>query len=409
MRMTRLKQVFLTGSFLAICAAPAFALDTDDLMNKIKAVNEQQSQLTFTYDSAVEGPDGNVTITGMVFSPVSNEGELEDFKQTAPVTIALENVTEAADGSYLIGKTMVPSMGFAMDDVDVAIASMTETNVHVPATPDTLLPAGWGYGETTEINGMTFDFDGDAAMTVDKIAAQQTFNDARTKADYNADVTGITLDLSGNDEIDADKKAMLEELGLMKTSSTLNINGDWDLNSGILNLARYSLATDNVGTLDFTLEMSGLTLETLETFKAISEIAATEQDSDTPSEENPYQKELMELGQKIGINSLSLGFSDEGDFTNRVIAAMAREKDTTPEAMVSDLKSQMRSSLGQLEMPELSAAVSTAVSTYLADPQNISVSIKPRMQMPILAVVMAGAAAPKSIPQLLNLQISANQ
>ena len=46
---------------------------------------------------------------------------------------------------------------------------------------------------------------------------------------------------------------------------------------------------------------------------------------------------------------------------------------------------------------------------YLADPQNFTVSIKPQMQMPVLAVFMAGAAAPKAIPQLLNLEIKANQ
>lgn len=409
MRFSRLTRFFLAGSFLAATGAPAFALDTEDLMAKLKALTEEQSQMTFTYDSAKEGPDGDVTISGVVFAPTGDMADqLDDFEQKAPITLELENIQENADGSYLIGKSISRDASFEMDDVAFDIASMTETNVHIPATADMAIMSGWGYGETTEINNISVTFEGQKIVTIERATAQQSFNDARTQATYQGDITGFAVDLTQVDDIEPETRARLEELGLMQTVSTFTISGDWDLESGDMNVNTYSLATENVGTLDFSVQMTGMTMEVMETLREMSETAQAEPAEDMPAEESPYQDELMQLGQSIGINGLSIGFTDDG-ITDRVLKSIADEKNMTPDALIADLKAQMTASLGQLEMPELSATLSTAVDAYLADPQNFTVSIKPQMQMPVLAVFMAGAAAPKAIPQLLNLEIKANQ
>lgn len=415
MPTSRLTQLLLAGSFLAASGAPAFALDTDDLMAKLKAVTEKQSHMTFTYDSVEEGSDGSVTISGMEFSPLPGAGEeMDEFKQKTPITLELQDVQENADGSYLIGKSMASEMSFIMEDAEIAIASITETNIHVPAGADLAVLSGWGYGENTEVKDITVTFDGNKLLTIDDASAKQHFNDARTQADYLADVTGISLDLSQVDDLEPEARATLEELDLLQTTSTFTIGGSWDLESGNLDVTTYSLATENVGTLDFGMQVTGVTLETLETLQKISELAQSEEMEDAPSDgasseqENPYQAELMKLGQTIGVSGLSIKFTDDS-ITNRLIQTIAKEKNISPDALISEWKGKMTAGLAGLEMPDLAASVSSAVDAYLADPQNFSISIKPQMQMPVLAVVMAGAAAPKAIPQLLNLEIKANQ
>ena len=141
MPTSRLTQLLLAGSFLAASGAPAFALDTDDLMAKLKAVTEKQSHMTFTYDSVEEGSDGSVTVSGMEFSPSPVAGEeMDEFKQKAPITLDLQDVQENADGSYMIGKSMASDMTFTMEDAEIAIASYTETNIHVPASARRMWP-----------------------------------------------------------------------------------------------------------------------------------------------------------------------------------------------------------------------------------------------------------------------------
>jgi len=415
MSTSRLTQLLLAGSFLAASGAPAFALDTDDLMAKLKAVTEKQSNVTFTYDSVEEGSDGSVTISGMEFAPVPGAGvDTDDFKQKAPITLNLEDVQENADGSYMIGKSMASDMSFAVEDAEIAIASFAETNIHVPASADLAVLSGWGYGESTEVKDISVTFDGDKLLTIDDASAKQNFNEARTKADYLADITGISLDLSQIDDLKPEARATLEELDLLKTTSTFTISGNWDLESGDFNVATYSLSTENVGTLDFGMALTGVTLETMETLQKISEIAQSEEMEDAPADgasseqENPYQAELMQLGQSIGVSGLSIQFTDDS-ITNRLIQTIAKEKNLSTDALIAEWKGQMTAGLAGLEMPDLAASISSAVDSYLADPQSFSVSIKPQMQMPVLAVVMAGAAAPKAIPQLLNLEIKANQ
>eukprot|EP01013_Petalomonas_cantuscygni_P011190 TRINITY_DN24538_c0_g1_i1.p2 TRINITY_DN24538_c0_g1~~TRINITY_DN24538_c0_g1_i1.p2 ORF type:complete len:414 (+),score=125.05 TRINITY_DN24538_c0_g1_i1:225-1466(+) len=413
MPASRLTQLLLAGSFLAASGAPAFALDTDDLMTKLQAVTEKQSNVTFTYDSVEEGSDGSVTISGMEFAPVAGAGvDGDEFKQKAPITLNLEDVQENADGSYMIGKSMASDMSFTVEDAEIAIALYTETNIHVPASADLSVLSGWGYGESTEVKDISVTFDGDKLLTIDDASSKQSFNEARTRADYLGNVTGIALDLSQLDDLKPDARATLEELGLLQTTSTFTVSGNWDLESGDFDVATYSLATENVGTLDFGMQLTGVTLETLETLQKISEIAQSEQDAPEEGapadQENPYQAELMQLGQTIGVSGLSIRFTDDS-ITNRLIQTIAKEKNISTDALIAEWKGQMTAGLAGLEMPDLAASVSSAVDAYLANPQNFSVSIKPQMQMPVLAVVMAGAAAPKAIPQLLNLEIKANQ
>ncbi|WP_180897718.1 hypothetical protein [Martelella soudanensis] len=418
MRTARLTQVFLAGSFLAASGAPAFALDTDDLMAKLKAVAEKQSNITFTYDSVEEGPDGDVTVSGVVFSPSSAQPEaFGPLEQKEPITLNFENVTENADGSYMIGKSTVSDVDFTADEAEIGIGRMTETNVHVPAEPDFKMMSGWGYGESSEIEDITVAVEGATVLTVALTKATQHFNAARTKADYLVNLTGITLDLASTDEMEPTTRAMLDKLDLLQTNSTVTINGNWDLETGDFDVASYSIATENVGTLDFSMELTGLTLETMETLQKISEIAQAEEmgdedeseaADDTASEVSPYQEELMKLGQAIGVNGLSIRFNDDG-ITNRVVDALAEEKNISTDALITEWKGQMTAGLAGLEMPDLASAISSAVDSYFADPQSFTVSIKPQMQMPVLAVVMAGVAAPKAIPQLLNLEIKANQ
>ncbi len=416
MRTASFRPLLLAGSVLTATAAPALALDSDDLIAKLQAAMEVQSAMSFTYDSVEQGSGGDVTLTGVVFSaePVGPDAEVE-LKQVEPITLLLEDVRESDDGSYIIGKSTVSDISFVADELEISIGRMTENNVYVPATAGFEMLAGWGYGETGEIENITATANGTTFLTVDHTSMAQDFNEARTRAGYLVNMTGLTLDLGGIDDMESDDRAMLEQLQLLRTSSNVTIDGSWDLETGSFAVSSYSIETENVGTLDFSMELTGLTLETMETLQNLSELAQNEamepEDGDTDEtspEESPYQKYVLELGQKIGVSGLSIRFTDDS-ITTRALQYAAEQEGITAEEMADKIEVDLGNSLTALNVPGLSEMVTGAVGAYFADPGTFTISIKPQMQMPVLAVIMAGAAAPQSIPQLLNLQVTANE
>nr|WP_272212042.1 hypothetical protein [Marinicella sp. W31]MDC2877937.1 hypothetical protein [Marinicella sp. W31] len=416
MRKAPIRNLLLAGSFLAATSAPAFALDAEDMLAKLNAASRAQGSVTFTYDDVKEGADGNLTVSGVVYSPEADNPEaLGGLEQAGPMTLDFEGVTENGDGSYSIDKISAADMVFTGEDVEVNIGSLIQGDIEVPATPDTSTLAGWSYAGNTEASDITVTTEGHQVLTIASATGTQTFNDDTSKASFLGTVSGITLDLSGFDDMEDDFREALTALDLMETHSSGTFSGVWDAQSGDFQISTYEIAVEDVGTLSINFAMTGLTLETIETLQKLSaempdsgDISESDDANATANAESPYQKYLLELGQKIGLSEFRVNFAD-ASITTRALQYAAEKEGLIAEEMADKIEVDLGSNLTAMNVPGLADMVTTAVGTYFADPQTFTISIKPQMQMPILAVIMAGAAAPQSIPQLLNLQVTANE
>ncbi|AMM85225.1 hypothetical protein AZF01_13345 [Martelella sp. AD-3] len=407
------RHLLLAGSVLAAMSVPAFALDGEDMLAKLNAASKAQGGVTFTYDDVEEGPDGGLTVSGVVYSADPERAqEFSEMEQVAPMTLNFEGVKEDGSGGYTIDKVSAFDMAFAGDDFEIAIGSLIQGDIKVPATPDLEAFAGWSYAGSTEASDITFTSEGHQIVTIASATGNQTFSADDSKASFLANVAGIAIDLSGLDDMDEDARATLTALDLMTMNADVTIIGDWDTTSGDLDFSTYEIAVEDVGALNIRFAMTGLTLETIETLQRLAaEAPADPQDMQAAEDgeaESPYQQYLLELGQKIGLSELAISFVDDS-ITTRALQYAAEKEDLTAEEMADKIEVDLGKSLAEMNVPDLADMVTTAVGAYFADPQNFSVSIKPQMQMPILAVVMAGAAAPQSIPKLLNLQVTANE
>ena len=247
-------------------------------------------------------------------------------------------------------------------------------------------------------------------MTMPSAEGTQTFDAETQTAGFTASTGDITLDLTNVDDLDDDFRNGLETLELLKSTSTFDLAGTWNIVTGDFDMSSYDFSVKDAGTLKISLGVTGFTLETLETLRDMQDMPedmASEDDTTGDDGMDPYQAQMMELGQQIGVSGLSIRFED-ASITNRLLKMLADEEGVTAEAFAEGIKTDINSGLTALNVPDLADMVTTAVDTYLKDPQNFTVSIAPQMQMPILAVIMAGAAAPQSVPQLLNLEVKAN-
>ncbi|PRX11772.1 UNVERIFIED_ORG: hypothetical protein BCL66_101266 [Martelella mediterranea] len=413
MRKAPFRHLLLAGSFLAVTSAPAFALDAQDMLAKLNAASKAQGDVTFTYDDVEEGDNGDLTVTGVVYSiaPEADEA-LGGLKQAEPMTLDFEGVTENEDGSYSIDRVSAADMVFTGEDLEINVGSLVQSDIAVPATPDASAFAGWSYAGNTEVGDITVTTEGHQVLAIDNATGTQRFDEDNGTASFRGDVSGVTLDLSNIDDMEDDVRDALTALDLMETHSSATFSGVWDSQSGDLDILTYDIAVEDVGTLAINFTMTGLTLDTVETLRQLSaempDADAMEASEGDEEAVNPYQAQLLEIGQKIGVSEFAISFADDS-ITTRVLQYAAEQEGMIAEEMADKIEVDLGTSLNAMNVPGLADMVTTAVGTYFADPQTFKISIKPQMQMPVLAVIMAGAAAPQSIPQLLNLQVTANE
>ena len=81
----------------------------------------------------------------------------------------------------------------------------------------------------------------------------------------------------------------------------------------------------------------------------------------------------------------------------------------SPEALAGAAPMFVQMGMQGLNMPGFSEMVSKAVGAFLSNPGNLSVKIAPPAPVAISEIVGAGMAAPQTIPELLNVQVTANQ
>ena len=80
----------------------------------------------------------------------------------------------------------------------------------------------------------------------------------------------------------------------------------------------------------------------------------------------------------------------------------------TPQQLISQVEAMVPAALAQLQNPEFQKQATDAVSTFLKDPKSLSVSIDPETPVPAMQIMGAAMGAPQTLPQVLSLQVTAN-
>mgnify|MGYP001815917781 FL=1 len=88
---------------------------------------------------------------------------------------------------------------------------------------------------------------------------------------------------------------------------------------------------------------------------------------------------------------------------------VAGQQGMTRDQMVQGLQGMLPFALAQLQNPEFQQHVSEAVGVYLSDPKNIEISARPSGPMPFASLAGAAMTAWQSLPEMLNVQVMANQ
>ena len=394
MRVRPLKAGLATGLVLLVSTQLSHAIDADDFAKKFVAAYASGG-MTLEYSGISEDGD-NLTLQGIRIG-MDGEPEALDLGD-----LAFNGVSEDGSGGYLVARVTKDSIAYSSEEASFSLSDLVINNLKIPAEVkmETLDDVLWYDSASTGPLVVTFEETDVFKMASSTTSVTRTSDDSQM--DFQVRMDGLGIDLSMVE--DGQAKQAIDNMGYDFVSGDLVINGSWAPPTGELTLNRYALTLNDVGRLDLQFSISGYTLEFVQGLQKLQQQMAS------ADEKAQQAMGLAALGmmQQLTFNSLSLRF-DDASLTNKVLDMVAGQQGMTRDQMVQGLQGMLPFALAQLQNPEFQQRVSEAVGVYLSDPKNIEISARPSGPMPFASLAGAAMTAWQSLPEMLNVQVMANQ
>jgi hypothetical protein len=393
----RIRQNLFLSTVLGSLAlsTPVMALDADDFATKFSALSNQNgSKLSF---SAVE-PDGNTVVlkSATAKAPGQPPFELGD--------ITFNGVEETGGGSYFVDSAVFSDVNIKDGPTSVSISDIEMTGLTIPADGDMSSVDDILFYEGFSTGAISVQTNGAQIFSMSGLDLNVERPGGGTKVNMVMDGSGLKIDPSKINDPKA--RDTFKQLGYDTLTGDLKLNGTWDVDSGMVDLSNYSITLDDVGRLAMSIQISGYTLEFIKAMQQAQVAAASNPDPQAAQQAIGFA--MLGMMQQLSFNSASIRFED-ASVTERALAFAGKKQGLSGDDMRGALKGMLPLMLGGLGIPSLQKQISAAASTYLDNPENITISATPSSPVAVPVIMGAGMGDPKSLVDLLNVQITANE
>jgi hypothetical protein len=387
------KKLALSTFLLTLPLNAAFAADPA-VAERVKAsLAAQGVDISWT---GVAGDDSNVTLQGVAIKPASDKEALTigDVK--------LEGVTEA-DGGFEIATVSTSAFEHSKDGVTLNLTPFVIHDMKVPAEGSTDPLGSLMMYKSAELSNMTVKVGDKTAFSMDGLDVQITPPADGKAMDFTATTEKFTGDLSLVD--DPKSKEAIEALGYQNISGKLDMAGSWQPSDGKMELSKYDISVENAGTLGMTFDLGGYTVDFIKSMQAMQKQLASQPEG---ADKSAQGMAMLGLLQQLSFNSASIRYDDDS-LTGKVLDYVGKQQGMSGKDVANQAKAIVPFGMAQLNNPELTAEVSTAVNTFLDDPKSLEISAEPAAAVPF-ALIMAGAMSnPLDLPKTLGVKVKANQ
>ncbi|MDJ0930812.1 hypothetical protein [Breoghania sp.] len=328
------------------------------------------NNLTVDYES--DGDTGNVTIGNLAFS----------------------DATVATDGSISAAALALTDANLVDDEDTIEFAAAVVTDVRIPSpaeieNPSKALNVKPAY-KSLEITGITLKAEDEVDVPIERISStfETMGTDGSAKASFA--IEKFTLDPAGVDDEDFGKT--LADLGYDALQLDVKAKGEWSAADGRLNLEDFQISGQDMGALHLSATILGVTPDFIGKL-------------DTAQEN--FGK-LMELLQSLSISDIRIHFKND-TVVERVLDCQAKEVGTDRAGLVDQLSSSLPGILSLLGNPGFQEKVAKAATTFLKEPGTLTASTHPAQPVPVAQVVGTAMIAPQTIPDVLSVEVTANQ
>jgi hypothetical protein len=384
------------GAAFAALASPAFALDGTDLVAKLNAAYANNGA-TLGYKSI------DVSGDSVVLKGASIKTTMPDAKDVEIGEITFDGVEELSDGGYTAQTVSFQDVDKTSEGTRVTARDMAISGLRIPAKVGTGKIDDMLSFETIGSGPIVVEREGKPVFSIEKTEVNTTRQDGDKGVDFDGIVSGVKADLSGVSEAKA--KDVIDKLGLKTITGEVTTEGSWDLASGRISVEESAYNLDNLGRLSTSIDLSGYTPQFIQSLQQT--MAAAEANPDKDATNQALGLSMMGLMQQLTFNGASIRFEDSS-LTKRLLDYFGAEQGVTGEQLAQSIKGLAPLMLAQLDIPELQNQVTAAINTFLDDPKNLTITAEPDKPVPFPMLMGAGMGAPKTLPGVLGVKVTAN-
>lgn len=394
--------LFLAGAHGALAQdATAFA---DRLVETTKLMG-----LSFTYGSATAEGD-TVTISDFTFT-VPGEEPTE-----VPGDVVFEGVVETPEGGFTAERATIADVDYTDEEEGISLnfANIAAEGIVLPAevSQDAMLEIGFEFYDRISAGPLTVsDAEGAELFAVETMEFWVEDPDAEGGYRTGYSVDGIRADLSSIDDPEA--QPVIEAFGLEQFNASMAGVGTWWPETGRAEIEDVSFTVDELATIRMAVTLDGYTAELYdELIKLNLKLAEMAEAGEEVTEEHMAQFDdaMMAHMANLSLVDGSLRYEDASLF-NKTLEFVGAQQGVDGETFKAGLQFMVPMTLAEVENEDFKAMVTAAVNTFIADPQNFTISAEPAEPLAFSEFETRAAeieADPFILVDMLNLRISAN-
>lgn len=392
MKTTLIRKTALALALSTAATLPAHAEFTAQEVFEALTGALLQSGLSVDAGTVTLDGDDTVIITDLSVGDGSDAAKIP--------TVELRNVTELQDDVFEIGEVFVPGQTIVSpDDIEITYGDMSVRELKVASADSGYSELDNGFYTAASVDGVSISDDGAQLMSFDAVNVTVTPYETDKPISSSVTVDRIQFDTENLDDPRA--RETMKALGYEQLRGDLVVNAVWNPQNGQLALTDMTLSAEDAADLTLMLDVRGYTTEIVQAMRDL-------QKNTTPDNEQASGMAMLGMLQQLEFHSMSLKLKDES-LTGRLLDFVAAQQGMNRESVTAMALGFLPLGLAQLQSPEFAANAQQAISTYLNDPDTLTISAEPTDPVPF-ALLMGPALGgnPQALLQMLNVTMSAN-
>jgi hypothetical protein len=361
---------------LAYGAGPAFAADATQIADALVAAVTASGESQASYDSASAAGD-DVTISN--FKMTGTEGEAV----TIP-TMVITNAQPRDPGGFTAGSMTFDNATMLSDDNTITWVSASLSDATVPSPEEIKAKAKirpFSHFDMADLQISGGDLP--VPLTIASIGVGLDLDEGGLPRDFSLNIASINVAPEVLASADEQTKQMLQALGYDSFLINVIVEGGYETGSDRLTVRNFVLEAPEVGKFSLSAMISGV--------KA----------SDLADNSNPdaFSKGMLER--------LTIRFDNAG-IVERALDMQAKMMGASREDIVAQLNGALPFMLNAINNPPFQEKVAKAGQAFLADPKSVTITLAPAQPVTFEAIMGSAMAAPQTLPDMLAIDVTAN-
>ncbi|MFZ1815758.1 MAG: hypothetical protein WBO55_08690 [Rhizobiaceae bacterium] len=201
--------------------------------------------------------------------------------------------------------------------------------------------------------------------------------------------------------------AQMNATGLSEPVLNILLKAEWDAETGRIAIEEYSLDMPDAMRIDLSMMLEGITVD------VSREISDARKERQQAIAINPdalpaaSQRMMSALGE-LKLSQARLKVTNHA-LASKLLDVQAAAMGVSRADMVMMVPTMVGGMLESLGSPELVEKASGALSKFVSDPRNFTITLTPREPLAFTQIMGTAISGPQTLPPLLGLDFSANE